>query len=76
MTQDMAINLHVLINLHSLIFFDIFRYIGLKFDQLNQHLLNLIRANKRGIKRAWGNSMHQHRFSQTSSNEWMTWIVM
>ncbi|XP_029665565.1 uncharacterized protein LOC115236964, partial [Formica exsecta] len=62
--------------INDLIVASILGYIGLKFDQLNQHLLNLIRANKRGIKRAWGNSMHQHRSSQTSSNEWMTWIVI
>lgn len=70
----MTINLYVLII--CLIFFHIFRYIGLKFDQVNQHLVDLTKDSKRGMKRAaWKNPMHQQRFSQASS-EWMIWTVM
>jgi len=61
---------------YLLIFFYISRYIGLKFDQVNQHLLDLTRDNEHKIKRAWKSSTLQHRYPQTLSNEWLIWIVM
>ncbi|XP_070172340.1 putative gustatory receptor 28a [Polyergus mexicanus] len=61
---------------NDMIIASIFGYVGLKFDQVNQHLLNLTRDNKRRIKRVWENSTHQHRFSQASSNEWIIWIII
>lgn len=54
----------------------IFRYIKLKFDQVNGYLLKLSEDNKCGIKWALQNPvslLHQHKFP---SNEWMTWILM
>ncbi|XP_072767255.1 uncharacterized protein [Anoplolepis gracilipes] len=62
--------------INDLIIASIFGYIGLKFDQINQHLLDLTRDNKRGIKRVWENSIHQHRFSQAPNNDWMIWIII
>ncbi|XP_072767257.1 uncharacterized protein [Anoplolepis gracilipes] len=49
-------------------------YIGLKFDQVNQHVFDLT-TDKRGRKRVWENSTHQHRSPQVSS-KWIIWIVI
>ncbi|KAL6433827.1 hypothetical protein ACFW04_005809 [Cataglyphis niger] len=62
--------------INDMIIANIFGYVGLKFDQVNQHLLNLTRDNKCRIKRAWESSMHQYRFSQTPNKEWMIWIII
>ncbi|XP_025267472.1 gustatory and pheromone receptor 32a-like, partial [Camponotus floridanus] len=61
---------------NDLIIASIFGYIELKYDQVNQHLLDLTRDNKHETARAWENSMLQHRFPQTLSNEWLIWIVI
>ncbi|XP_025271363.1 uncharacterized protein LOC112639979 [Camponotus floridanus] len=62
--------------INDLIIANIFGYIGLKFDQINQHLLNLTRDNKHEIKRAWETSILQHRVPQALSNEWLIWIMI
>ncbi|XP_029160039.1 gustatory and pheromone receptor 32a-like [Nylanderia fulva] len=55
---------------------DYHRYIGLKFDEVNQHLLNLAKDNKRRTKPR-NSSLYQRRSSsQPSNNEWMTWTVI
>jgi len=54
-----------------------FRYIGLKFDQINEHLDKLTNGNK--IKRAWEDSVllfHQSRYTKAPRNAHMIWIVM
>ncbi|XP_067207787.1 uncharacterized protein [Linepithema humile] len=56
-------------------------YVGLKFDQVNEYLQELLRNNKLEVKeeRVWKNltlySM-QHRFPKTQYKEWVTWIVI
>jgi len=56
-----------------------FRYMGLKFDQINEHLQHLMK-NKNKIKRAWENSnmihSHQRRFSKSLRSKCVMWIVM
>jgi len=68
--------LHVFVPLIISFFFYISRYIGLKFDQVNQHLLNLTKDNEHKIKRAWENSIFEHRCPQALNNECLIWIVM
>jgi len=56
-----------------------FRYIGLKFDQINKLLQNLITYNDHKIKQVWENfTIHSHRcrFSETSNNKRLIWIIM
>lgn len=60
-----------------------FRYIGLKFDQVNEHLHQLdnqFKHNKREIKRAWENPIlrnsHRHESLNAPSTEHIIWIVM
>ncbi|XP_011858627.1 PREDICTED: uncharacterized protein LOC105556163 [Vollenhovia emeryi] len=66
----------------DLITASILEYIGLKFDQVNEHLHNMIRNNEHKIQ-AWQNSIihpHQHRFSKltlrTLSSKYIIWIVI
>ncbi|XP_071631946.1 uncharacterized protein [Temnothorax longispinosus] len=56
----------------------ILEYIGLKFDQINEHLQNLTRNNKRKIKQAWQKSrthQYQRRFSKTLNRKCIIWII-
>jgi len=61
----------------SFINFFTFRYIGLKFDQINKLLQNLITNNDYKIKQVWENfTIHSHRFSETLNNKLLIWIIM
>ncbi|XP_014472029.1 PREDICTED: uncharacterized protein LOC106743051 [Dinoponera quadriceps] len=58
------------------------KYIGLKFDQVNEQLQRLADGEftdrERRIKRIWENTVmrsHQRKFSNASSSEFMAWIV-
>jgi len=68
----------MLIHYKIFIFF-IFRYIKLKFDQINTHLQNLSKDVKYEIKPASQNpiiQVHQRRFSKNLSNQYIIWTVM
>lgn len=55
------------------------RYLGLKFDQVNEHLHKLVTENVCGIKRAWESPMllsQQRELLNAPSSKHMTWIVM
>jgi len=57
----------------------IFRYIGVKFDQINEHLKNISNNNKHGVAQAWNNAALrtlQRQFAKTPNNKWMIWIIM
>lgn len=56
----------------------IFRYIGLKFDQINENLQKIMRDNKRGLIQVRKNHVLscQSRFLGIPSNKYMIWIVM
>ncbi|XP_071631947.1 uncharacterized protein [Temnothorax longispinosus] len=57
----------------------ILEYTGLKFDQINEHLQNLMRNNKRKIIQAWENPVtypRNRRFSKTLSDKCIIWIVI
>ncbi|XP_050463451.1 uncharacterized protein LOC126857775 [Cataglyphis hispanica] len=65
--------------INNLIFITLLGYVGLKFDQVNQYLLDLTEDNKRGLKRVWENpaSLSQKRkFLKTRNSEWMIWIII
>jgi len=55
-----------------------FRYIGLKFDQINKLLQNLITNNDHKIKQVWENfTIHSHRqFPEALNNKRLIWIIM
>ncbi|KAL6267845.1 hypothetical protein P5V15_000917 [Pogonomyrmex californicus] len=53
-------------------------YIGLKFEQINQHLQNFMESNKYRKKQTWENFMihfHRQRFSKDLSSKRITWII-
>ncbi|XP_036140806.1 uncharacterized protein LOC114253850 [Monomorium pharaonis] len=57
----------------------ILNYIGLKFDQTNEHLQHLIKNNKHKKKQDWKNPMmypDQCRFSKTLNRKCVIWIVI
>ncbi|XP_025266009.1 uncharacterized protein LOC112638448 [Camponotus floridanus] len=53
-------------------------YIGIKFDQINEHLQDMANNDNRKIKQAWENPMHpsQCRFLKISNNKWIIWTIM
>ncbi|XP_029159995.1 uncharacterized protein LOC114931997 [Nylanderia fulva] len=62
-----------------LIFINILGYVRLKFDQINQNLLDFTKSNKLATKRAWENSIslsHKCKFRKTRNSEWVIWIII
>ncbi|XP_024879635.1 uncharacterized protein LOC112459651 isoform X1 [Temnothorax curvispinosus] len=62
----------------DLIFASILGYLGLKFDQVNEHLYKLTTENIRGIK-VWENPVlhsQQAKLSNVPSSKHITWIVI
>ncbi|XP_011050418.1 PREDICTED: uncharacterized protein LOC105143666 [Acromyrmex echinatior] len=54
-------------------------YTGLKFDQINEHIRNLMKNQKLKITQAWKNNRiypHQDRFSKPLSSKCIMWITM
>ncbi|XP_011858626.1 PREDICTED: uncharacterized protein LOC105556161 [Vollenhovia emeryi] len=61
----------------------ILEYIGLKFDQVNEHLQNIMRNNEQKIEEAWQSPImhpYEHRFSKlplrTINSKNIMWIVI
>ncbi|XP_011706026.1 PREDICTED: uncharacterized protein LOC105461223 [Wasmannia auropunctata] len=57
----------------------ILEYTGLKFDQVNAYLQNLMKNNKHEITQTSENPMiylHQRRFSKSLSNKSVIWIIL
>ncbi|XP_077280118.1 uncharacterized protein LOC143907309 [Temnothorax americanus] len=57
----------------------ILEYTGLKFDQINKRLQNLMKNNKWKIKQTWENSVtypRQRRFSKTLSSKCIMWTIL
>jgi len=55
----------------------IFRYIGLKFDQINENFQNMTRNNMLGTPHFYKNIvLHSRRSLKTISSKFMIWIVM
>ncbi|KAM0734578.1 hypothetical protein ACS0PU_011397 [Formica fusca] len=81
-----AIYMSVMINycshinfINNLIFITLLEYVGLKFDQVNQYLLDLAKDNKGGVKRAWENPvslLQKRKFPKIRNSEWMIWIII
>lgn len=64
---------------HYLLVSIIFRYIALKFDQINHYLRIMESDNKHAVKWAWQRSTllsQQNGNSKSKNNEYITWIVM
>ncbi|XP_029665567.1 uncharacterized protein LOC115236967 [Formica exsecta] len=54
-------------------------YIGIKFDQVNEHIQDMTSNDNRKIKQAWENSMlhpSQCRFLKISSNKRIIWTII
>ncbi|XP_071566138.1 uncharacterized protein [Temnothorax nylanderi] len=63
----------------DLIFASILGYLGLKFDQVNEHLYKLTTENIRGIKQVWENPVlhsQQAKLPNVPSSKHITWIVI
>lgn len=65
-------------NNYYLLIFSIFRYVSLKFDQINEYLEKLNKSNDR-IKRVWEHPVllcHQSRYAKIPRIKYMIWILM
>ncbi|XP_067207602.1 uncharacterized protein [Linepithema humile] len=54
-------------------------YVGMKFEQINEHLKNMANSNKCGMTQAWDNTVihtPQRQFAHIPSNKWMIWIII
>jgi len=70
---------YLFISINCLLIFSIFRYVGVKFDQINKYLEKLTNINKCRIKSAWEHPVllfHQFRYTKAPKNACIIWIVM